>query len=149
MNVLYLRFSLVASLMDPWGLLMQTCWPPLSDHWSVQPTSPHLSGFVFYGCLSALWPFMRLHINWNLFDICIYASRKWDIIKWWCLINHRRRNNHQRKNHKYRNLLPFCPWGDELIDMFPLFGIVISCNYAALIQISVSFLVLTNKTTMS
>ena len=52
-NVLHLRFSLVASLMGPWGLLMQTCWPPLSDHWSVQSTSPHLSGFVFYGCLKA------------------------------------------------------------------------------------------------
>ena len=50
---LHLRFSLVASLMDPWGLLMQTCWPPLSDHWNVQSTSPHLSGFVFYGCLKA------------------------------------------------------------------------------------------------
>ena len=46
-------FSLVASVMDAWELLMQTCWPPLSDHWSVQPTSPHLSGFVFYGCLKA------------------------------------------------------------------------------------------------
>ena len=40
---------------------MQTCWWPLSDHWPVQLTSPHLSGFVFYGGLesltelSALW----------------------------------------------------------------------------------------------
>ena len=33
---------------------MQTCWWPLSDHWSVQATSPHLSGFVFYGCLESL-----------------------------------------------------------------------------------------------
>ena len=33
---------------------MQTCWWPLSDHWSVQPISPHLSGFVFYGCLESL-----------------------------------------------------------------------------------------------
>ena len=33
---------------------MQTCWWPLSDHWSVQSTSPHLSGFVFYGCLESL-----------------------------------------------------------------------------------------------
>ena len=53
-NVFHLRFSLYGSLMDTWELLMQTCWPPLSDHWSVQPTSHHLSGFVFYGCLKAL-----------------------------------------------------------------------------------------------
>ena len=46
-------FPSVASVMDTWELLMQTCWPPLSDHWRVQPTSPHLSGFVFYGCLKA------------------------------------------------------------------------------------------------
>ena len=61
MNVFHLRFSLVASVKVSWELLMQTCWWPLSDHWSVQSTSPHLSGFVFYGCLesltelSALW----------------------------------------------------------------------------------------------
>ena len=69
MNVLHLRFSLVASLMDPWGLLMQTCWPPLSDHWSVQSPSPHLSGFVFYGCLKALWACLRydrITIVWSL-----------------------------------------------------------------------------------
>ena len=52
-NVFHLRFSLVVSVMDPGELLMQTCRPPLSDHWSVQTTSPHLSGFVFYGCLKA------------------------------------------------------------------------------------------------
>ena len=45
--------------MDPWELLMQTCWPPLSDHWSVQATSPHLSGFVFCGCLKAYWTYLR------------------------------------------------------------------------------------------
>ena len=61
LNVFHLRFSLVASLKVSRELLMQTCWWPLSDHWSVQPTSLHLSGFVFYGCLesltelSALW----------------------------------------------------------------------------------------------
>ena len=61
MNVFHLRFSLVASVKVAMELLMQTCWWPLTDHWSVQPTSPHLSGFVFYGCLesltelSALW----------------------------------------------------------------------------------------------
>ena len=54
-------FRLVASMMASRELLMQTCWWPLSDHWSVQPTSPHLSEFVFYGGLesltelSALW----------------------------------------------------------------------------------------------
>ena len=54
MNVFHLRFSLVASVKVSRELLMQTCWWPLSDHWSVQPTSPHLSGFVFYGCLESL-----------------------------------------------------------------------------------------------
>ena len=54
-------FSLVAPVKVSRELLMQTCWWPLSDYWSVQTTSPHLSGFVFYGCLesltelSALW----------------------------------------------------------------------------------------------
>ena len=33
---------------------MQTCLWPLSDHWSVPFTSPHLSRFVFYGCLESL-----------------------------------------------------------------------------------------------
>ena len=33
---------------------MQTCWWPLSDHWSVHPTSPHLSGFECYGVLNSL-----------------------------------------------------------------------------------------------
>ena len=61
MNVFHFRFSLVASVKVSRELLMQTCWWPLSDHWSVQITSPHLSGCVFYGCLesltglSALW----------------------------------------------------------------------------------------------
>ena len=49
MNFLHLRFSLVASLMDPWGLLMQTCWPPLSDHWSI----PHLTCLGL--CSMAAW----------------------------------------------------------------------------------------------
>ena len=68
MNVFHLRFSLVASVKVSLELLMQTCWWPLSDHWSVQPTSPHLSGFVFYGCLesltelSALWADLLLGI---------------------------------------------------------------------------------------
>ena len=54
MNVFHQRFSLAASVKVSRELLMQTCWWPLSDHWSVQPTSPHLSGFVFYGCLESL-----------------------------------------------------------------------------------------------
>ena len=48
--------------MSLWELLLQTCWWPLSDHWSVQLTSPHLSGIVWWGRrseslmeLSALW----------------------------------------------------------------------------------------------
>ena len=67
MNVFHQRFSLVASVKVSLEFLMQTCWWPLSDHWSVQPTSPNLSGFVFYGCLenltelSALWlPFLSI-----------------------------------------------------------------------------------------
>ena len=54
MNVFHLRFSLVVSVKVSGELLMQTYWWPLSDHWSMQPTSPHLSGFVFYGCLESL-----------------------------------------------------------------------------------------------
>ena len=45
---------------------MQTCWWPLSDHWSVQPTSPHLSGFVFYGCLESLTELSALCISIEL-----------------------------------------------------------------------------------
>ena len=52
-NVSHLRFSLVACVMASWELLMQTCWWPLSDHWSMQLISPHLSGFVWYGSLQA------------------------------------------------------------------------------------------------
>ena len=35
-NVFHLRFSLVACVMASWGLLMQICWWPLNDHWSMQ-----------------------------------------------------------------------------------------------------------------
>ena len=56
MNVFHLKFSLVAPVKVSRELLIQTCWWPLSDHWSVQPTSPHLSGFVFYGCLESRGP---------------------------------------------------------------------------------------------
>ena len=63
MNVFHLRFSLVASLMDTWELLMQTCWPPLSDHWSVQP--PHLTCLGL--CSMAAWklngPICAMHLN--------------------------------------------------------------------------------------
>ena len=52
-NVFHLTSSLVAFVMASWELLMQTCWWPLSDHWSVQLTSPHLCGFVWYGGLKA------------------------------------------------------------------------------------------------
>ena len=54
MNVFHLRFSWVAFVMVSWELLIQTCWWPLSDHWSMQFTSPHLSGSVFYGGLESL-----------------------------------------------------------------------------------------------
>ena len=47
---------------------MQTCWWPLSDHWSVQPTSHHLSGFVFFGCLESLTELSALCIQiWSCF----------------------------------------------------------------------------------
>ena len=95
MNVFHLRFSLVASVKVSRELLMQTCWWPLSDHWSVQPTSPHLSGFVFYGCLesltelSALWEMIKkelsaqivilvtfpLHCNINLINSHFYYPK--------------------------------------------------------------------------
>ena len=42
-------FFLFACVMASWDLLMQTCWWPLSDYWSVQLTSHHLSGFVGVG----------------------------------------------------------------------------------------------------
>ena len=70
MNGFHLRFSLVASVKVSRELLMQTCWWPLSDHWSVQPTSPHLSGFVFYGCLESLT---------ELSALCTANIIKWDI----------------------------------------------------------------------
>ena len=75
MNVFHLRFYLVASVMASWESLMQTCWWPLSDHWSGQLTSPHLAGFEFYGGLeslmelSALWVgilrALRFNCIWN------------------------------------------------------------------------------------
>ena len=58
-NVFHLRFSLVACVMAYWELLMQTCWWPLSDHWSVQVNSPQLSGFLWYGGLKASWSYLR------------------------------------------------------------------------------------------
>ena len=62
MDVFHLRFSLVASVMDTWELLMQTYWPPLSDHWSVQSTSSLVWVCVLWlpeslMDLSALWGF--------------------------------------------------------------------------------------------
>ena len=45
---------------------MQTCWWPPSDHWSVQPNSPHLSGCVFYGCLESLTELFAL---WTLLEL--------------------------------------------------------------------------------
>ena len=53
MNVFHLRFSLVASVIVSWELLMQTCWWPLSDHWSVHLTSPHLTCLGL--CAMAAW----------------------------------------------------------------------------------------------
>ena len=53
-----------------WWPFRQTCWWPLSDHCSVQITSPHLSGFVVWRPeslmeLSALWIYGRSTImNW-------------------------------------------------------------------------------------
>ena len=44
---------LVACVTAFWELLIQKCWWPLGDHWSEQLTSPHLSGFVWYGGLKA------------------------------------------------------------------------------------------------
>ena len=38
-----------------WCPLVLTCWWPLSHNWSMRPTSPHLSGFVWYGGLKAYW----------------------------------------------------------------------------------------------
>ena len=52
-------FSLVACVMSPWELLMQTCWWPPSDHSCVQLTSPHLSGFMWYGGLKAWCRYLR------------------------------------------------------------------------------------------
>ena len=81
MNVFHLRFSLVASVKVSRELLMQTCWWPLSDHWSVQTTSPHLSGFVFYGCLESL---TELSALWNAtIDMLERCQQKLEIVDWW------------------------------------------------------------------
>ena len=52
MNVFHLRFSLVVSVKVSQELLMQTCWWPLSDHWSVQA---HLTSLVWVCVLWLPW----------------------------------------------------------------------------------------------
>ena len=74
MNVFHLRFSLVVSVKVSRELLMQTCWWPLSDHWSVQA---HLTSLVW---VCVLW------LPWKLYGaICamhtIYHTDLW-IIHW-------------------------------------------------------------------
>ena len=54
---------------------MQTCWWPPSDHWSVQPTSPHLSGFVFYGCLESLTVLSALWLH-HILSLIVYTFRE-------------------------------------------------------------------------
>ena len=46
-------------LMASRELLMQTCWWPFCDQWSVQLSSSHLSGFVQYSGLKAKWSYLR------------------------------------------------------------------------------------------
>ena len=126
MNVFHLRFSLVASVKVSRELLMQTCWWPLSDHWSVQSTSPHLSGFVFYGCLesltelSALWLIYMLHMMINiigtrklssceLLNWCHYIVRLYKTTSTWSL--------HQMDT--FSALLTLCEGNPLVISGFP------------------------------
>ena len=66
---------------------MPTQWP-LSDYWSVQVTSPHLPGFVWYGSLKAHWSYLRYgdtvcFMIWSC-DTLVTVKSVWWLQMAWC-----------------------------------------------------------------
>ena len=55
---------------------MQTSWWPLSDHWSVHFTSPHLPGFVWYGGMKTHGSYLRYADIWWMSLTKIQVTRR-------------------------------------------------------------------------
>ena len=64
LGLLMFAFLLVDLLSLLWSpstnidIFMQTCWWPLSDHWSLHLTSPHLPECMWCGGLKAHWSYL-------------------------------------------------------------------------------------------
>ena len=65
---------------------MQTCWWPLSDHWSMHLISPHLPGFVWYGGLKAHRSYLRYEDK-----PIVEGSHSWSVddpMGYWSMVLH-------------------------------------------------------------